>query len=180
MAKQPTIHRVKTLAESRLFSIEALELEFSNGQAVEYERLRSRGAGAVLVVPMLDEHTVLMIHEWAAGTERYELGLPKGRMEPGEAILDAANRELKEEIGYGAQRLTHLTTLTLAPGYMGHSTHIVLAQQLYEERLPGDEPEPIEVTPWQLNDIPGLLARDDFSEARSLAALFLTQQHLST
>lgn len=180
MAKPPIIHNIIQRAQTKLFCVEALELEFSNGTKTEYERLRSRGVGAVLIVPMRDPETVLMIHEWAAGTEQYELGLPKGRMEASEDMLDAANRELKEEIGFGAHTLTHLTTLTLAPGYMGHRTHIVLAEDLYEEQLEGDEPEPIEITPWSLNNLQALIARDDFSEARSLAALFLTQQHLNS
>ena len=73
--------------------------------AARYERLHSRGHGAVMVPPMLDADTVLLIREYAAGVHRYELGLPKGRIDAGETLLDAANRELKEEAGYGARKL---------------------------------------------------------------------------
>jgi ADP-ribose diphosphatase len=113
-----------------------------------------------MVVPMLDDNTVLLIREYAAGVERYELMLPKGRIEDGESIVAAANREIMEEIGYGARRLTHLKSVTLAPGYFSHATHLVLAQDLYPERLEGDEPEAIEVVPWSLDRLTELCARE--------------------
>lgn len=175
MRRKPRILKKTLVAESRLFRVEQLDLEFANGVTVQFERLRSSGFGAVLVVPMLDARTVLLIREYAAGTERYELGFPKGRVETGEDLLEAANREIMEETGYGARRLSVLTSFTLAPGYLGHSTHIVLAEDLYERRLPGDEPEEIEVVPWALDDIGDLIEREDFSEARSVAALYLVR-----
>jgi ADP-ribose diphosphatase len=49
-------------------------------------------------------------------------------------------RELIEEIGYGAKKLSFVKTMTLAPGYQSNFTHIVLAQDLYEDSAQGDEP----------------------------------------
>lgn len=178
MPEKPRILNSRIVAQSRIFRVEALELEFTNGTRVHYERLIGSGGGAVLIVPLLDTATVLLIREYAAGSERYELGLPKGRIEPGEDLLEAANRELMEEIGHGSRQLSHLTALSVAPGYMTHRTHIVLARELYPQRLPGDEPEEIEVVPWALENIDALLEREDFSEARSLAALYLTRDRL--
>lgn len=178
MSKKPRILAQRVVAESRLFRIEQLDLEFSNGNRVQYERLKSSGFGAVLVVPMLDPDTVLLIREYAGGTDRYELALPKGRVERDEDILDAANREIMEEIGYGARNLRIINHLSLAPGYLSHTTHIILATDLYESRLEGDEPEPIEVVPWSLSQLDELIARDDCTEARSIAALFLARAEL--
>lgn len=177
--KLPTIHKTKIVASSRLFKIEALDLEFSNGEKRQYERLVSRGVGAVLIVPVLDENTILLIREYAAGTERYELAFPKGKVEKGEEILDAANREIMEEVGYESANLTVMKALSLAPGYLGHVTHIILAQDLSEHREEGDEPEEIEVVPWKISEIDKLLERDDFAEGRSVAALYLLKQALS-
>ncbi len=174
----PRIIDKSTLAKTRLFKIEALKLEFSNGVTVEYERLLSSSAGAVLIVPMLDNDTVLLIREYNAGVHRYELALPKGRVEAGEDWLDAANREIREEIGYAAHSLEHLRTVSIAPGYLSHETHLVLAQDLYESRLQGDEPEEIEVIPWQLSELDKLFASGEISEARSIAALYIVRDKL--
>ncbi len=133
----------------------------------------------MIIVPLADDETVLLIREYAAGLHHYELGLPKGRLERGETPLQAAERELKEEIGHGAHRLDPLTDLSLAPGYMTHVTHVVLARDLYPERLEGDEPEELEVVPWKLSRLHELVGRDDCTEGRSIAALYIARDLLA-
>jgi len=178
MTKLPKILSVKSVAKSRLFHVERMELEFSNGEYREYERLKSGSQGAVMIVPMLNDETLLLIKEYAAGVESYQLGFPKGLIEVGEQPIEAGNREMKEEVGYGANQLTELRSFSLAPGYLSHQMHLVLAQDLYPERLEGDEPEPIEVIEWPLSEMHTLLDREDFSEARSIAALYILEKHL--
>ena len=95
-----------------------------------------------------------------------------------EDVLDAANRELKEEVGFGARKLTRLRSISLAPTYMNHEIHLVLAEDLYPERLPGDEPEELEVVPWRLDALHELMLLEDCSEGRSLAALFIVREIL--
>lgn len=175
--KLPVIHEV-TEHDAGPYTMERIDLEFSNGERRYYERLHGRGHGAVIVVPMLDDETVLLVREYAAGVHRYELGLVKGRMDAGETPEQAANRELMEEAGYGAEKLTTLKVLTLAPTYMSHHAYLVLAQNLYEKRLPGDEPEEMEVIPWKLDKLHELMLREDFSEGRSLAGLFIVRDYL--
>lgn len=179
MGNKPEILHTQTLAKTRLFHIEQLDLRFSNGVEVQYERLCGSANGAVLIVPMLDDDTVLLIREYAAGVDRYELSLPKGRIENDEEILPAANREIMEEIGYAAKSLEHLSSLTVAPGYLSSTTHIVLAQGLYPQRREGDEPEALEVVEWKLSNLPALLEHPECTEARTIAALFMTRQLLS-
>jgi len=180
MPRPPRILNVRTVARSRLFRIEAVALRFDNGVEVEFERLRgSSTISAVIVVPMLDADTVLLIREYGVGLERYELGLPKGRADEGESLLQAANRELMEEAGYGAHELIELPALSLAPAYLGHRTQVVLARDLYPKRLPGDEPEPLEVVPWPLSRIEELLLDGhELSEGRSIAALYMARSWL--
>ena len=177
MPAKPRILRRHLAAETRIFRIEALDLQFSNGSRRTFERILG-GTDSVVVVAMADLETVLLVREYAAGLERYELGLPKGVVEPGEDALAAANRELREEVGMGARDLRLIHSLSLVPGYIQHISHLVLARDLYPNPAEGDEPEPIEVIPWPLAGLDALLARDDFSEARSIAALLLVQRWL--
>ena len=176
---QPKILKRSEIAQTRNFRIEEIELEFSNGQERTYERLSNRSQGAVLIIALLDTDQFLMIREYAVGMERYELTLPKGKIDPGEGILDAANRELIEETGYSAKRLTHLHSLSLASGYSTHMTHIVLAEDLQPAFAEGDEPEPLEVLPWRLEQIHELISNPECTEARTFAALYICQQHLA-
>jgi ADP-ribose diphosphatase len=179
MSTKPRILDETLVATTRVFRVEQMELEFANGARRVYERILGGPRGAVLVVPMLDDDTVLLIREYAAGSRRYELAFPKGKVEANEDMLTAANREIREEVGYGARRLELLRTVTVAPGYIQHHTHLILARDLYPERLPGDEPEPLEVVPWALADVDGLLRQEDFTESRSILALLLVRDFLA-
>ncbi len=175
MKRKPTIRTRRTLARTRVFRIDELELEFPNGQHVQFETLDSGERPSVLIVPLLDDSTVLLVREYAAARDAYELGFPKGLVDPDEELLEAANRELMEEAGYAARTLSVLRPVTLAPGYIRHETHVILARDLEPARLPGDEPEQLETVPWRLDDTTQLLRREDFSEARSIASLLMVR-----
>lgn len=174
----PTILSRQIVAESRLLRIEAIDLKFSNGALRQYERMQGSGRGAVLVVPMQDEHTMLLIREYAAGLHNYQLGFPKGLIDPGETPAQAADRELKEEIGFGVRELKELKTVTVASSFMAAHMTLFVGRNLYPEWLPGDEPEPLEIVPWKLSELDNLLNQPDFTEARSIAALLLLRRWL--
>ena len=175
----PIIHDSRWCEPNDRFKIQELDLEFPNGERRTYQRLKSHGLGAVIIVPMLNDQTVLLAREYAAGLHHYEIGLPKGRCEEGESVLETAQREMKEEIGYGARELIELASLSLAPGYMTHVTQIVLARDLYHEKLEGDEPEEIDVIPWPISDLRDLTARADCTEGRTIAALYIARDYLA-
>jgi len=169
----PEIMQRDIVAQSRLFRVEALHLRFSNGEERVYERIPSGNRHAVMIVPILQDGTLLLIREYAAGTHSYELGFPKGLIDANESDSEAANRELQEEIGMAAREMTFLKQVSLAPGFMNAQMTIFLAQDLYPQQLIGDEPEPLEVVRWPLADADALLAHPQFHEARSVAALLL-------
>lgn len=177
LLQKPIIHQITTVAKSRLFSVESVALEFSNGQRRIYERLQPAIREAVMIVPMIDQHLVL-IREYAVGTDCYDLGFSKGLIESTETVYEAANRELKEEVGFGARQLTWLKTLTIAPSYFSSRMNIVVAEDLYSESLTGDEPEPLRQVRWPINNMLALLDEADFSEARNVCALFLLREWL--
>ncbi|MCF2859948.1 ADP compounds hydrolase NudE [Pseudoalteromonas sp. SMS1] len=174
----PEILSSEVVAKSKLFTVEALDLQFSNGERRQYERIKGGKRGAVMIVPITAENELLLVREYCAGTHNYQLGFPKGLIDPGETPVEAGNRELKEEVGFGAAHFTDLKTVSLAPSYFNAHMHILVAKELYPERLEGDEPEPLVVVKWPLENWQALLEQADFTEARSVAALLLLQQFL--
>ncbi len=181
MRQKPTVLASEIVATSRLFRVEQVQLKFSNGAERTYERLVGRGSGygAVMIVALADDGRAVLVEEYCGGTDRYELSLPKGLVEPGEDILVAANRELREEAGFAAGRLEHLGELSLSPGYMSQKIQVVLARDLYHAPLPGDEPEPLTVEYVDLRQLLGLMDEPRFSEGRALAALYLARDLLA-
>lgn len=169
----PEIIQRDVVAQSRLFRVESLQLRFSNGEERVYERIPGGNRHAVMIVPVLNNETLLLIREYAAGTHAYELGFPKGLVDAGETDAEAANRELQEEIGMAARQLSFLKQVSLAPGFMNARMAIFLAQDLFPQQLTGDEPEPLEIISWPLKEAEALLDHPQFHEARSVAALLL-------
>ena len=176
---KPEILAQQTVAQSKLFSIESLDLRFSNGVERTYERMKPSGRNAVMMVPITEQGDILLVREYAAGTDRYELGFPKGLIDPGEQPNEAAVRELKEEIGFGAHKLTYLKEVILAPSYFSSKMTLFIAEELYSEKLEGDEPEPLDVVRWPLAQAEELLTHLDFCEARSITALLLALRALN-
>lgn len=172
--RKPKILSIRTAARTKQFEIEAVQLQFSNGCEAEYERVSSGVIhGAVVVVPVLNGDTILLVREYAVGFDRYELGLPKGLIRADETPFEAAGRELMEEVGYEAKHLSSLYTLTIAPGFLAYATEVVVASDLVPGRKSGDEPEALEVVPWPLRDIDALISSREITDARSVAALLL-------
>ena len=178
MPIKPEVLKINPCAKSRLFLIEEMQLRFSNGVERTYERLANRGNGAVMMIPLDQDNNLLLIREYAGGIDAYTLSLPKGAIDPGERMFEAADRELKEEIGFGAQRIQFLKELTTAPNYMGHKLQALLARDLYPCLLEGDEPEPLEVVKWPLADIDNLVMNPEFTEGRAIAGLYLARHFI--
>ena len=177
--KKPQILTQEIVAQSRLFKVEALHLRFANGTERIYERLQGGGHGAVMVVPLRADGQLLLVREYAAGTHAYELGFPKGVIDAGESAMEAGNRELMEETGWGARQLVPLRDISLAPGFMSSRMSLLLARDLYPEQREGDEPEPLELVTWPLAEAEALLDDPAFHDTRSISALLLALRWLA-
>lgn len=178
MSEKPKILHQSIVSRSRLFTVEAVDFQFSNGVERTYERLIPGGSGAVMMVAMLDDEHVALIREFGGGVEEYTLTLPKGAVDLGETMEEAANRELQEEIGFAAESITFLKHMSLSPSYMKSGIDIFLAEGLYPSQLEGDEPEPLELIKWPIADLHELVMREDCTEGRAIAALYLARDYL--
>ena len=176
MNRKPEVKGIHTVTRSRLFAIEQVGLEFSNGRQAHFERIVGFGA-AVMVVPVLDDR-IVMVKEYAAGTDRYELGFVKGKVDPGEMPEQAAQRELKEEIGRGANELIYVRELHTMPHYSNFRMDLFFAGALYPEPLHGDEIEPLEQCCYPCHQIEPLLNHPQINDPRVLLALVLVDRWL--
>ncbi len=174
--KPPLVKAKKWLSHTRLFHVEELQLQFSNGVERTYERLNPGFHRAVMVVPILDADTLVMVREFGAGVDDYYWSFPKGAIDEGEKPECAADRELKEEAGYGVKDLQPLAKLALSPSYMGNQMHILLGQDLYQQHEEGDEPEPMEVKTLSWAEIEAMIAAGEIYEAYAVAAFYLAKK----
>jgi ADP-ribose diphosphatase len=176
--QKPEILSARWVAHTRLFHVEEQQLRFANGVERTYERLNPGYHGAVMVVAVDSGGRMALVSEYGAGFGDYYLSFPKGALQPEESVLDAANRELMEEAGVGAHQLEVLAELALSPSYMGNRMSLVLARDLFEKRLPGDEPEPLVVSWHSFAELLALQAAGKLPEGYAVAAMFLARERL--
>lgn len=117
---------VEIVVRFRLFIVESVDLEFSNGVRRVYERMRLINREVVMIVSIVDDYLIL-IREYVVGIEFYELGFSKGLIDSGESVYEVVNRELKEEVGFGANDLIFLKKFSMVSFYFFSKMNIVVA-----------------------------------------------------
>lgn len=176
---KPKILSTSLLAESRLFRIEALDMRFSNGANATFECLRAQGDGVVMVAAINDRRELVMVREYAACIDRYELGFVKGKIDPGESAETAAGRELIEETGFAASSIESLRKVYTSPGYNDFHTTLFIATGLRPAEAEGDEAEPLEQVIWPIPKIRDLFDHHEVNDARVLFMLTLLEKRFS-
>ena len=84
MKELPKLIKRSIIVKTKVFCIESIQLLFANGARADYERLIGSNPGAVLIIPMLDAETVLLVREYVAGQEREVR--PRRKRRPGKAL----------------------------------------------------------------------------------------------
>ena len=171
----PKILKQKSIFKSKLFDIIQADIEF-NGITMKYEIISGTGSGAVMVVPFI-ENDIIFIKEYAAAIDDYMITFPKGKIDKGETIEEAANRELQEEVGYKSKEIKLIKKLYLAPGYIDHTTYVMVAKELSVSSLRGDEPEELEVIRVHRDDVINFLDKNEIIDSRVHAALNIIENH---
>ena len=86
--------------------------------------------GAVMIIPLLADGTVVMERQWRYPLGRAFIEFPAGKIDEGEAPLVTCDRELREETGYSAERFTFITTINNAISYSDEHIDLYLAEGL--------------------------------------------------
>jgi ADP-ribose pyrophosphatase len=151
------------------FDVHAIEVMGKDGLPKRREVIVHPGAVAIL--PMLDADTVVLIRSYrpTVGEELWEL--PAGTLEPPESPAACARRELVEETGYRAGKLTPLTEFYASPGILTEKMHAFLATQLTQVGQDLDDGERITPHALPLVEAIEMIRRREIHDAKSIAVL---------
>lgn len=127
--------------------------------------------GAVAVVPV-DGDRIALIRQLRPSIEKTIWEVPAGTLEPGEDPAACAARELAEETGYRAERITHLSSFYVAPGYSSEYLHLFKAEGLTPGEPCREVGESIEEVAWfTLEEAAGLIRSGALVDAKSIIAV---------
>jgi ADP-ribose pyrophosphatase len=128
-------------------------------------------AGSVVVIPRLSDGRVLLVRQfrYAAGGPLWEL--VAGGIEPGESLRTAARRELLEETGYQARRVTSLLEFFPSPGILSERMHLFEAGGLKQSAARPEPDERIRVGIFTLGQIRKMLGQRRIRDGKTLVGL---------
>jgi ADP-ribose pyrophosphatase len=128
--------------------------------------------GAVLVVPMLDADTLVVERQFRYPNNRVFVEFPAGKRDPGEAPIDTARRELREEAGYEAATWTHLGEVHTVVSYSTEAIDLWLAEGLEHVGAALDPGEFLDVVTVRYDDLVAMADRGAVTDVKTIAALF--------
>jgi len=117
----------------RIINLDRDTVRFPDGSVGELEMIRHPGASAV--VPFVSEASgedpqILMVRQYRYAADDYLYEIPAGRLDPGEAPIACAERELREETGCRARSMEFLFTMFTTPGFTDERIHVFMATGL--------------------------------------------------
>lgn len=131
--------------------------------------------GAVLIVPMLDDGSLVVERQYRYPLSRVLIEFPAGKIDPGESTLRCAARELAEETGYSAAEWARAGILHNAIAYSNEGIEVWFARGLSLGSQLLDEGEFLEVHTATLDELLALAERGEITDAKTLIALLWLQ-----
>jgi 8-oxo-dGTP pyrophosphatase MutT (NUDIX family) len=163
-----------TVYHGRLVDVRVERFRHDDGETVEREIVRHRGAVGIVA---RDEESLWLVRQPREAVSSRLLEIPAGRLDvDGEQPLQAAQRELAEEIGRGARSWSPILSYYSSAGFTDERVHLFCAAELFESHADSGEQERIEVVRWPLEDIAGAI--EQCEDAKTLIGLLWLQRRL--
>jgi ADP-ribose pyrophosphatase len=124
--------------------------------------------GAVIIAPLLDTNTVILLRQFRAPLGRFIYELPAGTIDVPEKPLVCAKRELLEETGYSAKKFKKLGEIYPVPGYSTEVIHIFKAEGLTAGGANPEDYEVIDLKPTSKLEIKRLFQQGKLMDAKSI------------
>ena len=158
----------ETVHEGTIFTVRTETFRHEDGEEVTREVVRHQGAVGVVVHDGERLYLVRQPRESVGVPDLLEL--PAGKLDiEGEAPLDAAKRELAEEIGKAAEDWEHLVSFYTSPGFTDEEVHLYLATGLSDASAEAEEDERIEIVTQPLSELDALI--DEVRDSKTLIGL---------
>ena len=171
----------ETLHVGRVFAVRLDQVVMPGGGVARREIVEHPGAVAIL--PLHDDATVVMIDQYRYAVGRRLRELPAGLLDTaGEDPVSTARRELVEEVGCTAQDWSVLVDVVSSPGFSDEAVRVFLARGLTEICRPAgddDEEADLSVVRVPLADAVRQVLAGEIVNASTVAGLLAAQAVLA-
>lgn len=163
--------------DGKILHVERWQVTCPDGQTAPREIVLHNGAAAV--VPVFDDGTTILVRQHRVAIDRMTLEIPAGKLDgPGEDPLDCAVRELGEETGLTAEKMTLLTSLFTTPGFCTEKIAIYLATGLSQGSMHLDDDEFLGLVRMPLEDAVGMVMRGEIRDGKTICGLLMAKMTL--
>ncbi len=160
----------RLVRKCHVFDLYEDTIEFPDGHVAHWDYLEHHGAAAV--VPVLPDGRILLVRQFRNAVDRVSLEIPAGKKDsPEEDGLVCARRELEEETGYRAGKMTKLVKLVTAIAYCSETIDIYVAEELSKHEQKLDEDESIDVEAFPPETVLQMIADGTIQDAKTVAAV---------
>jgi ADP-ribose pyrophosphatase len=166
----------KIVHENGLFKVEESEVMVHKKKLTNHKILED---DIVVILPITKNGNILLEKQFRSGLNRELLELPAGHINKGEDPYKAAMRELEEETGFKANKLTFMTYFYSAPGILSKRESLYVAEDLVKGSLNLDPDEVIEVQEISLDKCIKMVESNKIIDAKSIIALLYYEHLLS-
>jgi ADP-ribose pyrophosphatase len=161
----------KVAYKGKVFSVFTDKVEEPGVGVNTRDVIRHNGSIVILAIDEsknAQDPEIILERQYRHAAGQFLIELPAGRIEPGEAPLAAAKREMIEETGYRAKRWTHLTKYFASPGFLGESMSIYLAREIREGAAQPEADEQIEVVRMRVSEVLAMIAAGKIQDGKTL------------
>lgn len=165
-ATRPQIVDRTTVYTASKFRVDEFTVIRSNGR---FKRAAVVHGGAVALLPVAADGRFILVRQFRHCIEESLLEVCAGTLEKGEDPAVCADRELREETGFRAQKLTHIGAMYSAPGFCTEKLHCYLAEGLSPAPLPPDADEQIDLVHVTAAEFRAKIASGEICDAKTLS-----------
>ena len=161
----------------RLIDLYFDHIELPNGKLSTREWIKH--PGAVGIIPILPNGNLCLIRQYRYGPRAEFIEIPAGKLDVGEDPLVCAKRELEEEIGYIAGKLTFLTNIHPAIGFSNEKMWVYLAEDLILSKQNLDQDEFLELYPIPVKKAIDLIYEGKITDVKTVIGILWLDKFLS-
>ena len=159
----------KNIYKGKIITLDLETVLLPNRKTADREIVRH--PGAVAIIPVDESGNIYFVKQFRKAINSELLEIPAGKLERGEEPSECALRELQEEIGYTADKLTFITEIYTSPGFADEKIYIFKAEDLIKSELAKDDDEFINIYRHKPDEVFEMIKKREITDAKTIVAL---------